>query len=226
LKILERKVKIMWLDNVLKILFTFPAIIIAIVFHEFFHGYAAYKLGDDTPKQYGRLTLDPLKHIDIFGTIILPILLLISTNFSLAFGWAKPVPINFYRFKKIRRDLIITSLAGPLANIFLAFIFGLIFRFIIFPSPALSVSYLNVFVQYGVIINVVLAIFNLIPIPPLDGSKILFSLISKYPQDILKNQKIDIYGSLILIILLFFGVINRLLGPIINQLVYLFLWIG
>lgn len=215
----------MLLDNILKILFMFPAIIIAIVFHEFFHGYAAYKLGDNTPKDYGRLTLDPLKHIDLFGTIILPIMLLITSNFKVTFGWAKPVPINFYRFKKIRRDLIITSIAGPLANIVLAFIFGLVFRFIIFPSPKLSVSYLNVFVQYGVIINVVLAIFNLIPIPPLDGSKILFSIIFKYPQDILKNQKIDIYGSLILIILLFFGIISRLLSPIIYQLVNLFLWL-
>jgi Zn-dependent protease len=214
----------MSLNNILEILFMFPAIIIAIVFHEFFHGYAAYKLGDNTPKEYGRLTLDPLKHIDLFGTIILPILLLISSNFKVTFGWAKPVPINFYRFKKIRRDLIITSIAGPLANIVLAFIFGLIFRFIIFPSPKLSVSYLNVFVQYGVVINVVLAIFNLIPIPPLDGSKILFSLIFKYPQDVLKNQKIDIYGSLILIILLFFGIISRLLSPIIYQIVNLFLW--
>lgn len=215
----------MLLDNILGILFMFPAIIIAIIFHEFFHGYAAYKLGDSTPKDYGRLTLDPLKHIDFFGTIILPIMLLITSNFKVTFGWAKPVPINFYRFKRIKRDLIITSLAGPLSNIVLAFIFGLIFRFIIYPSPKLSVSYLNVFVQYGVIINIVLAIFNLIPIPPLDGSKILFSIIFKYPQDILKNQKIDIYGSLILIILLFFGVISRLLSPIIYQIVNLFLWI-
>lgn len=215
----------MSLDNILEILFMFPAIIIAIIFHEFFHGYTAYKLGDNTPKDYGRLTLDPLKHIDLFGTIILPILLLITSNFRITFGWAKPVPINFYRFKRIRRDLILTSIAGPLANIVLAFIFGLIFKFLIYPSPKLSVSYLNVFVQYGVIINIVLAIFNLIPIPPLDGSKILFSIIFKYPQDILKNQKIDIYGSLILIILLFFGIISRLLGPIIYQIVNLFLWI-
>lgn len=215
----------MLLKNILEIIFMFPAIIIAIIFHEFFHGYAAYKLGDDTPKEYGRLTLDPLKHIDLFGTILLPIMLLLTSNFRVTFGWAKPVPINFYRFKKIRRDLIITSLAGPLANIILAFIFGIIFRFLIYPSPTLSSSYLTVFVQYGVVINVVLAVFNLIPIPPLDGSKILFSIIFKYPQDVLKNQKIDIYGSLILIILLFFGVISNLLSPIISKIVNLFLWI-
>lgn len=215
----------MSLNNFIQILFMFPAIIIAIVFHEFFHGYIAYKLGDETPKEYGRLTLDPLKHIDLFGTILLPIILLITSNFRITFGWAKPVPINFYRFRKIRRDLVLTSLAGPLANIVLAFIFGLIFRFIIFPSPKLSISYLNVFVQYGVIINIILAIFNLIPIPPLDGSKILFSIIFKYPQDVLRNQKIDIYGSFILIILLFFGVINKILSPIIFQLVNYFLWI-
>ncbi len=212
------------LSNLIEIVFLLPSIIIAIIFHEVAHGYIAYKLGDETPKEYGRLTLDPIKHIDLFGTILLPILLLISSGFKIAFGWAKPVPINFYRFKNIRRDLILVSVAGPITNLILAIIFGLIFKFLVVPFPKVSISYISVFVQYGVLINLILAIFNLIPIPPLDGSRILYSIIFKYPQDALRNRSLEIYGSLILIALLFFGVIGRVLSPIITRLTQFLLW--
>lgn len=212
------------LNNLIEILFLLPSIIIAIIFHEVAHGYVAYKLGDETPKEYGRLTLDPTKHIDLFGTILLPVLLLISSNFRIAFGWAKPVPINFYRFRKIRRDLILVSLSGPVTNLILAVIFGLIFRFLVVPFPKVSASYILVFVQYSVLINLILAIFNLIPIPPLDGSRILYSIILRYPQDALRNRNLEIYGSLILIVLLFFGIIGRILSPIITRLSQFLLW--
>ncbi|MBC7195074.1 MAG: site-2 protease family protein [Caldisericia bacterium] len=212
------------LKNLIEIVFLLPSIIIAIIFHEVAHGYVAYKLGDETPKEYGRLTLDPTKHIDLFGTILLPILLLISSGFRIAFGWAKPVPINFYRFRNIRRDLVLVSIAGPITNLILAVIFGLIFRFLVVPFPKVSISYISVFVQYGVLINLILAIFNLIPIPPLDGSRILYSIIFKYPQDALRNRSLEIYGSLILIVLLFFGVIGRVLSPIITRLSQFLLW--
>lgn len=212
------------LNNLIEILFLLPSIIIAIIFHEVAHGYVAYMLGDETPKEYGRLTLDPTKHIDLFGTILLPVLLLISSGFRIAFGWAKPVPINFYRFRKIRRDLILVSLSGPITNLILAVIFGLIFRFLVVPFPKISISYISVFVQYSVLINLILAIFNLIPIPPLDGSRILYSIILKYPQDALRNRNLEIYGSLILIVLLFFGIIGRILSPIITRLSQFLLW--
>lgn len=212
------------LKNLIEIVFLLPSIIIAIIFHEVAHGYVAYKLGDETPKEYGRLTLDPTKHIDLFGTILLPILLLISSGFKIAFGWAKPVPINFYRFRNIRRDLVLVSIAGPITNLILAVIFGLIFRFLVVPFPKVSISYISVFVQYGVLINLILAIFNLIPIPPLDGSRILYSILFKYPQDALRNRSLEIYGSLILIVLLFFGVIGRVLSPIITRLSQFLLW--
>lgn len=212
------------LNNLIEILFLLPSIIIAIIFHEVAHGYVAYMLGDETPKEYGRLTLDPTKHIDLFGTILLPVLLLISSGFRIAFGWAKPVPINFYRFRKIRRDLILVSLSGPITNLILAVIFSLIFRFLVVPFPKVSISYISVFVQYSVLINLILAIFNLIPIPPLDGSRILYSIILKYPQDALRNRNLEIYGSLILIVLLFFGIIGRILSPIITRLSQFLLW--
>jgi Zn-dependent protease len=212
------------LNNLIEIIFLLPSIIIAIIFHEVAHGYVAYKLGDETPKEYGRLTLDPTKHIDLFGTILLPILLLISSNFRIAFGWAKPVPINFYRFKNIRRDLILVSISGPITNIILAVIFSLIFKFLVVPFPKISISYISIFVQYSVLINLILAIFNLIPIPPLDGSRILYSIFFKYPQDALKNRSLELYGSLILIILLFFGIIGRVLSPIITKLSQILLW--
>jgi Zn-dependent protease len=212
------------LNNLIEIIFLLPSIIIAIIFHEVAHGYVAYKLGDETPKEYGRLTLDPTKHIDLFGTILLPILLLISSNFRIAFGWAKPVPINFYRFKNIRRDLILVSISGPITNIILAVIFSLIFKFLVVPFPKISISYISIFVQYSVLINLILAIFNLIPIPPLDGSRILYSIFLKYPQDALKNRSLELYGSLILIVLLFFGIIGRVLSPIITKLSQILLW--
>lgn len=212
------------LNNFLEILFLLPSIIIAIIFHELAHGYIAYRLGDETPKEYGRLTLDPTKHIDLFGTIILPILLLLSSNFRIAFGWAKPVPINFYRFRNIRRDLVLVSIAGPLTNILLAIIFSLIFKFLVLPFPKVSATYISIFVQYSVLINLILAFFNLIPIPPLDGSRILYSIIFKYPQDALKNRNLEIYGSLILIVLLFFGIIGRILSPLITRISHLLLW--
>lgn len=212
------------LNNLLEILFLLPSIIIAIIFHEVAHGYIAYKLGDETPKEYGRLTLDPTKHIDLFGTILLPVLLLLSSNFKIAFGWAKPVPINFYRFRNIRRDLVFVSIAGPLTNIILAIIFSIIFKLVVLPFPKISTSYISIFVQYSVLINLILAFFNLIPIPPLDGSRILYSIIFKYPQDALKNRNLEIYGSLILIVLLFFGIIGKILSPLITRVSHFLLW--
>ncbi|HDJ99898.1 MAG: site-2 protease family protein [Candidatus Thorarchaeota archaeon] len=214
----------MFLKKLLELLFILPTILIAVIVHEYAHGWAAYKLGDETPKTSGRLTLDPLKHIDPIGTILVPILLLITSNFTFTFGWAKPVPVNFLRFKNIRKGLILVSLAGPLSNLLLALVFALIYRFLIFPFPVFSSSYLEFFTRYMVIINSVLAIFNLIPIPPLDGSKILYGIFLKYPQDVLMNPKIDMYGMIILVILLFFGVIGKIINPILTWLIYLLLW--
>ncbi|KPL06884.1 hypothetical protein AMJ86_06710 [bacterium SM23_57] len=144
-----------------------PPILLALTIHEVAHGWIAYKLGDPTAKNAGRLTLNPLPHLDPIGTILL---------FIAHIGWAKPVPVNPMYFQNPKRDLMWVSLAGPVSNLGLALIFGLIFRII--PKASLITAtgmsrVIVVMLIYAVVINLVLAIFNLIPIPPLDGSKIL-----------------------------------------------------
>jgi len=138
----------------------FP-VLFALTIHEFSHGYAAYKLGDDTAKRAGRLTLNPLKHLDPIGTIML---------FIAKIGWAKPVPINPYNFKNIKRDTALVSLAGPLANFISAIAFSIIFNLLYSPTASQNIFILIIF--YTIFINIALGLFNLIPIPPLDGSKI------------------------------------------------------
>ncbi len=143
----------------------FP-ILFALTIHEFSHGYAAYKLGDDTAKRAGRLTLNPLKHLDPIGTIML---------FIAKIGWAKPVPINPYNFKNMKRDIAIVSLAGPFANFISAIAFSIIFNLLYSPTAPQNIFILIIF--YTIFINIALGLFNLIPIPPLDGSKIFGALL-------------------------------------------------
>jgi Zn-dependent protease len=144
------------------------AAIIAIVFysiiiHEISHAYAAYALGDDSAKRAGRLSLNPMKHIDIFGTIILPLILYFSAGFI--YGYAKPVPFNPYNFRNLKRDSGLTALAGPLSNILIAIVMAVIFH--------LSPPIVQHILYYVIFLNLLLAFFNLIPFPPLDGSKVL-----------------------------------------------------
>ena len=146
----------------------------SVVVHEVSHGYAALFFGDENARYQGRLTLNPFKHLDLTGSVIIPLLLIISKS-GFVFGWAKPVPINPYNFRNRKWAEPIVALAGPLSNITLAIIFGLLIRFgggFGFLSP--SFIYIA---SYVVLINLVLAIFNLIPIPPLDGSHLLFSVL-------------------------------------------------
>ena len=152
---------------------TLVAVFLAIVLHEVAHGYAACVLGDDTAKRAGRLTLNPLKHIDPFGTIVLPLVLAwLGTGFL--FGWAKPVPVNFYRLRKFPRDMLIVSGAGIAANFVLALAAAVLFS--IFPGLTAT---LKLFLLYFCISNLVLAFFNFLPIPPLDGSKLFFGWIRR-----------------------------------------------
>lgn len=152
----------------------------SIVIHEVSHGYAAYLLGDNTARLSGRLTLNPLKHLDPFGSVILPVLLFISTHGNFLVGWARPVPYNPANLKNERKGTFIVAIAGILANLIIAIIFGLLIRF----ALSMGITIDNPFYKISSIIimlNLVLFLFNLIPIPPLDGSKILFSFIpSKY----------------------------------------------
>ena len=188
-------------------------LIFSVIIHECSHGVAALRNGDDTARIMGRLTLNPLPHIDIFGTIIIPGLLLL-TGVPIIIGWAKPVPINPYRFRDFRRGMIEVGVSGPLSNIFLALFFAFLFR-ITGADSSQGTGYLLLF---GVAINFLLALFNLIPIPPLDGSRILGSLL---PLKMEANYyRIERYGMFIIIALLFFGFFN-LLFPLINFLVKL-----
>ena len=159
------------LDSVIAFGVSFVLLMVAMTVHEFAHGLVAYRLGDSTAKLSGRLTLNPLAHIDPFWTVILPLVLFLSTAGHFVFGAAKPVPVNYWSLKNPKRDMIWIGLAGPLANFILAFIIAGILKFI--PQTGISESlFFNLLT-----INVVLAIFNLIPIPPLDGSKILMGLL-------------------------------------------------
>lgn len=174
------------------ILMLAPPILLALTFHEYAHGRAAYRLGDDTAYNQGRLTLNPLAHLDPIGTIIL--------FFPPHFGWARPVPVNPYNFTNPRRDLLIVSAAGPAANLVLAFISGMLLRFIGASGMFTHTAFGDFFIQmilYSIIINIVLAFFNLIPIPPLDGSKILSGMLRG--EAAYQYAKLERYGPIIFI---------------------------
>ena len=182
-------------EKLLLLLISVLALLPALTVHEWAHGYTAYKLGDSTAKADGRLSLNPLDHLDPFGTLML---LLVG------FGWAKPVPVNTRYFKKPRRDFALTSLAGPVSNILLGFVSTLLYVFAIYACSAWSVSemtamvIINVF-YFSALYNLGLGLFNLIPLPPLDGSNILTCLL---PQRIAMHySKIRYYSSYIFIAL-------------------------
>jgi Zn-dependent protease len=188
------------MDLILTI-FSLVILLFSVIIHELSHGYVAYSLGDPTAKYEGRLTLNPLKHLDPFGSIILPLLLFISGS-PFLFGWAKPVPINPYNFSDKKYGEIKVSIAGPASNLFLALFFGLLLRFI--PEQIILANQgIAIALSYIVMINIWLAIFNLIPIPPLDGSWILFSFLPASAQSV-KNF-LRQYGIVILVLLILFG---------------------
>lgn len=173
-------------------------LLFSVIVHEVMHGLVALKFGDHTAQQAGRLTLNPLPHIDLFGTILLPLLLIISGS-PILFGWAKPVPVNPLNFSNLRKGELMVSGAGILANFALAILAAIIFH-ILNALPQTFPFLLGALLRYTVIVNLVLGIFNLFPIPPLDGSKVL---LSQLPYNLAKQyQKLERYGFFILLILL------------------------
>ena len=184
-------------------------VIFAITVHEVAHGWVAKKYGDNTASMLGRLTLNPIKHVDILGTLIIPGLLLISSA-GFIFGWAKPVPVDPRNFKNPRKDMAIVALAGPVSNLLMAFAWALIIRIglvIEIPAVTMPLIYMG---MAGITINLVLALINLIPIPPLDGSRIVTGFL---PNRLARQyNKLERYGFLVLIALMYTGGLSFLLG--------------
>ncbi len=193
-------------------LLTVP-ILIAVTFHELSHGLVAYKLGDPTAKMMGRLTFNPIKHLDLIGSLVFII--------TKTIGWAKPVPVNPFNFRNPRRDMVWVSIAGPLANFIIAIVASIIYGFVLHLSvgPLTEKIFvpLALMLRYTVVLNIGIGVFNLLPVPPLDGSKILMGIL---PENLAYHySRIEPFGFIILILLIIFRVVDILIFPIINLLV-------
>lgn len=191
-------------------------VLFAITLHEAAHAWVAFRLGDTTAKALGRVSFNPLHHIDLIGTILVPIVVLVLSNFNYVFGWAKPVPIRASQLRNPRRDLALATAAGPFSNLLMAILWAAIFKAGLSIDPRTSTVGLFILLtaRAGIIINLLLLFFNLIPIPPLDGSKIVASLLPI--RQAMQYEKLEPYGFYILLALLFTGVLNTFISAPIN----------
>jgi Zn-dependent protease len=197
-------------------------VLIAITFHEVSHGFVANRLGDPTAKMMGRLTLNPIAHIDPVGTVLLPLMMIVLTNGQFVFGYAKPVPINPSNFKDPKRDMAISAAAGPVTNILLAILSMLILKFVVIPSSvffpgiitATVLKPLTLMLTSSIIFNVILAAFNLIPIPPLDGGRVLVGFLPH--RQAVSYSRIEPFGFIIVIVLIYSGIADYFVMPLVR----------
>lgn len=194
-------------------LFQIIVLIFSAIVHEVSHGFVANSLGDPTAKDLGRLTLNPMKHLEWFGSFLFPLMMYFGTAGRFIFGWAKPVPYNPLNLKNPRWDSVYIAIAGPLSNFAIAIIFGLFLRFIPFEKSTTFALLPELFILI-VYINILLGVFNLVPIPPLDGSKLLFAIFGDKQREIM--QFLEQNGFILLLIFVFFGF--QIILPIINFL--------
>lgn len=188
-----------------------PALLFAVTIHEFSHGFVAYKRGDPTAKMMGRLTLNPIAHLDPIGSILVPLGLVLMRS-PFVFGWAKPVPVNFYNLHNLRKDMIAVSAAGIVSNLIVAVISAVLLKLVFLTSIQFSIiEPVVIMLNFSIAINCVLAVFNLIPVPPLDGSKILMGLLP--PKQSLFFARMEPYGMFIVLILFMTGIINVVITP-------------
>ena len=193
----------------------------AITLHEVGHGWVAMMLGDSTAKDMGRLSINPLKHIDPVGTVLVPLIMFLASGFI--FGWAKPVPINWNQLDNKKRDIALVALAGPFANFIMIIFWALIAKFFIVAAEQGNAiaNILTLMAWAGIVINSLLMILNLFPLPPLDGSRVVFSLL---PESIASQYaKIEPYGLIILVLLLVSGILFRIIEPLffyLQQVMY------
>ena len=203
------------LATIVKYILIAIPILFAITLHEVAHGWVAKQNGDDTAASLGRLSINPIKHIDPIGTVVVPIVLLYF--FGAPFGWAKPVPVNWNKLQKPKRDMALVALAGPLANLFMLIIWAIILKL----ADSMGADWWNLsqiiiyIANIGILINAVIMILNLIPIPPLDGSRVVSSLIPD--RWAAAYSKIEPYGILIVVVLMISGVLGKLLLPAVNS---------
>ncbi len=192
-------------------------LVLAISLHEAAHGWVAHLLGDSTARNLGRLTANPIKHIDPIGTVVVPILLLIVSKGSFAFGWAKPVPVDVRNFVNPLKDMALVALAGPMSNFLMAVLWTLllVFSLYVLPQGALA-SMIEVMAEIGVLINLILMVLNLLPIPPLDGGRIVTGIL---PVDMAAVfARIEPFGMWIVIFLLVSGILGKILWPMVKAI--------
>ncbi len=202
-------------EYIQRILLTAPPILLALTVHECAHAWVANKLGDPTARMLGRVTLNPIRHLDPLGTIML--------FFSGLFGWAKPVPVNPRNFRNPSKSMMWVALAGPLSNLFLAAISALAYKLFIIGGPVLGSRFpavyspLALMAEISIVINVSLAVFNMVPVPPLDGSKVLSNML---PADkAFRFARLEPYGFMILMVLIITGILNKFVSPIVYIMV-------